>query len=1180
MSTLSDRAKELFLDALELGPADRGAFLDRACGGDAALRAEVEDLLAHHARAGTFLASAGVDTPTIPSTHTAAGGPGTAVGPYHLVEQVGEGGMGVVFVAEQSEPVRRRVALKVIKPGMDTREVVARFEAERQALALMDHPNIARVLDAGATPEGRPYFVMELVRGVRITDYCDLNRLTVRDRLGLFLQVSAAVQHAHQKGVIHRDLKPGNVLVAVHDVAVVAKVIDFGVAKAIGQTLTDKTVHTAVAQMVGTPLYMSPEQAAGGTDVDTRADVYALGVLLYELLTGTTPFDRERFRQADSDEVRRIIREEEPPKPSTRLGANGPAAANVAANRRTDPRRLSRLCHGDLDWVVMKCLEKDRDRRYESAAGLAADVRRYLADEPVLARPPSAAYRLRKVLRRNRGPVLAASVVFVSLVAGIVGTSLGLVEARRQEKAARKSADDERSARAAAVESVADSDAYADFLANHVLATPRPEGMQGGFGHNVTMEEALANTEPKLGDMFRDRPKAEALARHAFGVTWRLLGRYEKAEEHLRQALALRERQLGPQSVHTLDTRRSLAVTLVNAGRAAEGVPLLEQVAEDFSRTLGPDHPYTLSTRTSLAHAYCESGRPEKALPLLEAGLPKSRVDPGPSHPDTLALMYHLALMYQNTGRQDTALALMEEVFERRKALYGADSPAALVALSFVAGFYASDGQLLRAMELYEQILPKLKAKLGGDHPTLLYVQNEAGATYNRAGRTDRALPLLEAVHEKLSARFGADHPFTLFTANNLGVALCEANQPQKGLAMLEQVLKKRTAVLDPDHPDTLRSMTHLGDRYRADRQADRAVPLLEDGLARQQTRLGPDHPDTLLTMRCLATAYLDTNQLQKALPLFERTLRLQQDRLGPDHPETLVTSNNLAVAYQRAGRTPEALPLLERVFAKFTSSVGPDHPRTLACLSNLAGAHWRVGNRDRGRALREQSVEGHRKRFGPDHPFTLLNVNLLGVLYAELGEFDKAVPLLAEARAKHETQMGPDHPQTLLYMTNLAAVSADAGRHVQAEELLRELLDRRRRTDGPESPATADVLEILGRLLVKHEKYAEAAPTLRQCLDVRREKLPDNWRTFLARFLLGTALLGQGKHEEAEPLLAEGYEGLRQRENQIPVPGRRLVIESLERVVRLYEDANAEEQAAAWRTKLDAHKKVEKQQQ
>src|SRR5579871_3871640 len=443
----------IFITALEMASADRrAAYLDQACAGDADLRRQVEELLAAHEQAGNFLDNAAAAWNAhlpIGDEQARAERPGTVIGPYKLLEQIGEGGMGLVFMAEQSRPVRRRVALKVIKPGMDTRQVVVRFEAERQALALMDHPNIAKIHDAGTTASGRPYFVMELVRGVPITEFCNQYTFTTRQRLELFVTVCHAVQHAHQKGIIHRDLKPSNVLVTLHDVVAVPKIIDFGIAKATTQRLTERTLFTNFAQMIGTPLYMSPEQAEmNGLDVDTRSDVYALGVLLYELLTGTTPFESETLKKVGLDEMRRMIREEEPPTPSQRLDTLAAQVCETVSERRgVDGRRLGQVLRGELDWIVMKALEKDRDRRYESASAFAADMQRYLNEEPVDACPPSAGYRLRKYARRNRRILLPLITIPTVLAAATVVSIWQLAratEAQHQAEADRKQAEADR----------------------------------------------------------------------------------------------------------------------------------------------------------------------------------------------------------------------------------------------------------------------------------------------------------------------------------------------------------------------------------------------------------------------------------------------------------------------------------------------------------------------------------------------------------------------------------------------------------------------------------------------------------------------------------------------------------------------------------------------------------------
>ncbi len=523
------RERAIFMAALDCESASSQAdFIERECGGDETLKARVEALLHSHRAAGSFLH----DQPLVgqprdpPEVTPGAEEPGTLIGSYKLLERIGEGGFGVVYMAEQLKPVRRKVALKIVKPGMDTRQVIARFEAERQALAIMDHANIAKVLDGGVSPSGRPYFVMDLIKGVPVTEFCDQNQLPARRRLELFITVCHAVQHAHQKGIIHRDLKPSNVLITQHDTTPVVKIIDFGVAKALGQVLTEKTLFTGFAQMLGTPLYMSPEQAGqSGLDVDTRSDIYSLGVLLYELLTGTTPFDSERFKTATFDEIRRIIREEEPLKPSSRLSAARETLKSISAQRQTEPAKLTKQLKGDIDWIVMKALEKDRTRRYVTASAFAEDLEHYLSGDPVKARPPSTSYRVRKFVSRNQGWLFAAGVtgLLCLLVVGSFGWILRDRESRRSavNRELELATEEAREARGRALLVVRNpgdweralGEALAAFKRADVIASQNPTLL------NSDMSTRMAAMRRTLADDLKDRRFGQRVDEIRLGVS-------------------------------------------------------------------------------------------------------------------------------------------------------------------------------------------------------------------------------------------------------------------------------------------------------------------------------------------------------------------------------------------------------------------------------------------------------------------------------------------------------------------------------------------------------------------------------------------------------------------------------------------------------------------------------------
>ena len=673
-SPLSDDVAAIFCEAIELRSADaRAVYLASACGGDDALRRQVELLVAAHLRAGDFLDR----PPGDPAEPTAAWAgpeaPGTVVGPYTLLEVIGRGGMGVVYVADQAAPVRRRVAVKLIRPGMDTQEVVARFEAERQALAVMDHPHIAKVFDAGATAAGRPYFVMELVRGLPITDYCDRAGLAPPARLKLFALVCRAVQHAHQKGVIHRDLKPSNVLVAEHDGVAVPKVIDFGVAKAVGPPLTNGPAYTRLAEVVGTPLYMAPEQAGPNSqDVDTRADVYALGVLLYELLTGTTPFDCEAVGRAALDEVRRMLREDDPPRPSTRVSGLGDGErSGVAVRRGVDDRRLVRLLRGDLDWVAMKALEKDRGRRYESAGAFAADIERHLADEPVEARPVSAWYRARKAARRNRPLLVTAGLVAAALVAG---TAVSVWQAiRATEAQQRAETAEQRAATDAAIAREVNTFLQVDLLGQ--AAGARPADHEIGDEPYLTVKEALDRASARIGLRFRDQPLVEAAVRTAIGEAYNRLYAHQLAVFQLERAVALRTDHLGAGHPDTQASMTCLAGAWGRVGRFQDAIDLRRQIVESRQAQLGPDNPAALACGVYLADAYRVAGQWESSTPLLEHLFEKHIAVFGPAHLETLGVMESLASQYEHLNRFDESMAMFEKLLNQLKSRFGSGHP-------------------------------------------------------------------------------------------------------------------------------------------------------------------------------------------------------------------------------------------------------------------------------------------------------------------------------------------------------------------------------------------------------------------------------------------------------------------------------------------------------------------------
>ncbi len=861
-----ERVKDLLSRAARLAPGERPAFIERAAEGEVA--AEALELLRT------------LDDPAFMSAPTAGGGaphreerdwgplapiasapeprevPGACIGRYKLLEVIGEGGFGTVFMAEQTEPVVRCVALKVIKPGMDTRQVIARFEAERQALAMMHHPGIATVLDGGATDSGRPYFVMELVKGVPITEFCDRDNMPVPDRLALFREVCGAVQHAHQKGVIHRDLKPSNVLVAERDGRPRPKIIDFGIAKATSGRLTDRTLFTEFRQLVGTPEYMSPEQTMGaGADVDTRTDIYSLGVLLYELLTGTTPLDPGSLRSADFAEMQRLIREAETPRPSTRLSTLG-TRSDVAAHRRIEPGRLGLLLRGDLDWIVLKALEKDRNRRYETASALAEDVRRFLAHEPVGASPPGALYRVRKFVRRNRGPVLAASLVVLMLIVAIAGTSSGLFVALGER--ARAQAQRENAER------------VADFMAELLKGVEAAKAR--GRDTTVLREMLDAAAQRIENGELEDSPEAELRLRWTIGQAYIDIaegGAAQRAETMVRPTLALAEGTYGADSAEVALSQLTLARSLFTLGRPDEARLGYQQALETYQRVHKGDDLTIVTTLIDLVQCLEALGRPDEALRHADASVAMSRRLISGDHPALASSLNNLATCLHALGRSEEALVNYRASLEMHRRLFGADHPEVAACLNNLALCLSSLGRWSEALPAHDAALRMHQRLFDGDHPDLAWCLNNIAYCLKAMGRAAEALPYFEAALEMRRRLFDGDHPDTATNLNNVAACLDDLGRGEEAVPRYEAALAMFRRSSKGDQPNLANTMNNLAACLnRLGRWAE-ALPHAEGAVAMNRRMLPPDHLHILLSELHRARALAHLSRFTEAEAVF-----------------------------------------------------------------------------------------------------------------------------------------------------------------------------------------------------------------------------------------------------------------------------------------------------------------------
>ncbi|HEX7288672.1 MAG TPA: serine/threonine-protein kinase [Candidatus Angelobacter sp.] len=753
------RMKELFGAALERDPGERSAFLREACGQDDDLRREVESLLSAHEQPNDLSqhawTQAALEGPTAPKT----------IGPYELINKLGEGGMGQVWLAQQTAPVKRQVALKLIRAGAFSSSLLQRFQHERQSLAVMDHPSIAKVFEAGSTPEGQPYLVMEYVPGLPITEYCDEKKLSIPARLKLFMKVCDAVQHAHQKAVIHRDLKPANILVVDVDRKPVPRIIDFGLAKAAEPEAREEvTLVTQPGVFLGTPGYMSPEQAdPDARGVDTRTDVYSLGVVLYVLLTGFLPFDA---KQKPLHEILRQLREDDPPRPSTRIssGKDRETSSSSAAVRGTDPAQLTNLLKGDLDWIAMKALERDRARRYGTPQELAADISRYLEHEPVVARPASAGYRLRKYVRRHRIGVSVAGglVLLLAGFATVQGVQLRRITRERDR-----------------------ADRVTQFMTGMFKVSDPSEAR----GNSITAREILDKSSKEIDTGLAKDPELQADMMDVMGNVYGNLGLYGRAQELLTRAVDVRTRTLGPENPKTMGSRVALGVNLSRSGRYAEAEKMLREAHALQSRVLGREHPQTLMSANDLSAVLMLDGHYVEAEQLQRETLESHRRVLGPEHPRTLIAMLNLGLTLYRLGRYDEAERLERETLGAEQRVLGPEHPYTLATMVNLAQTLQNQGRYPEAEKLQRETLAIQLRILGPEHPTTLTTMGNIGLSLLNEQRYSEAEKLLQDTLEIQRRVLGAQHPLNAEVVYNLACAQARLGKLPEALDSLREAI-------------------------------------------------------------------------------------------------------------------------------------------------------------------------------------------------------------------------------------------------------------------------------------------------------------------------------------------------------------------------------------------------------
>ena len=928
-----------------------------------------------------------------------------SIGRYRIIRLLGEGGMGAVYEAEQDQP-RRRVALKVIKTAWASPEILRRFELESQTLGRLHHPGIAQIYEAGTADTGfgfQPFFAMELIHGKPLGEYADAQHLNTRQRLVLMIQVCEAVEHAHQRGIIHRDLKPGNILV---DENGQPKILDFGLAR-VTDSDAQATRQTDMGQLLGTLAYMSPEQVlADPLALDTRSDVYALGVILYELLAGKMPYPLTRHLH----EVVRTIQQTDPVPLST----------------------VSRLYRGDIETIVARALEKDKTRRYASAAELAADIRRHLEDEPIAAKPPSTTYQLQKFARRHRALVAGTAAVFLVLVAGVIVSTWEAARAQRERNVALS---EKRRADAEA----ASAKAVSDFLQNDLLAQASAANQSGPGNQpdpDLKVRTALDRAAARITGKFDKQPEVEAAIQDTIGQAYYDLGLYPEAKSHLERGLDLHRHVQGAENPKTLNTMSALGRIADAQGKYDEAEALLHQTLKTMRRVLGPEDPGTLRAMKNLAWTYGQNGKYQQAEALNSQALEIQRRVLGPENLDTLASMNNLANNYQSQGKYPQAEVLFSQTLEIKRRVLGPEHPNTLSSMMNLAIVYNGQGKYAQAEKLLIQTLGIQRRVLGPEHPSTQKCMINLAYNYYSQGKYAQA----EALYSETAE------------------------------------IERR--VLGPEHPDRLGTLANLAQAYESQGKYAQAEKLDRQILEIQRRVLGPEHPSTLSSMGSLAVLYGDQHKYAQAETLDSQILETRRRVLGLEHPDTLSTMNNLAEVYESEGKYAQAEPLYRQALEVGRRKLGADHPNTPIFMNNLAYIYVLEGRFLQAEPLLRQALEAERRMLGLQHPITLAILSSVVALYQRQGKFDLAETYAAQALAGRRHTSGTEDRDTMMAAADLALAYQSQGKFAKSEALAREIVDVDRKK-RPDDWSRFRAETLLGASLAGQKKYAEAEPLL-----------------------------------------------------------------------------------------------------